>query len=565
MQNYSIGFLGPAGSYSELALKKALPGKEISACRSIREVFIKVESGELTCGFVPVENVIQGPVTSTLDLLLQYYQSIEIVDSSAYPIRHSIGILGKSNIEMDQLGEVYSHPQALDQCSTFLLNNLPAAERLPMASTSAATQYINKRSLMNSAAIAPAETLKSAGFRVLKTDISDHPNNQTRFVLICKRDITQRPAIRVPKSEDTSVTSLVICPGRDRNGLLYEVLEVVSIAYGVNILSIHSRPDTRGGFVFYLDLEGHESESSIQNCLIELDKYTREATGHTAKIAVFGSYTRTPFYRPAFSSVGVIGGNGEMGRWFVDFFTEAGIETYISDKKDSSDSSLSLKELAKRSDVIILSVPMSAIESVIKKLTPHLKPGHLVIENCSIKNSSLPIITAATGNSIEVLGLHTMFGGAVKSIKGENIILTRTTKSGKKAQAFEDLFYKHGAKVSHATQSEHDRATSYVQSLTHLVLICLAEVLKENFTDEEQLEAFNTPNSRALISAMKRVLNQQDDLLIDIQLKNDQAQNLRRRFLEQFFNLSASLEQGEKNKLFTTLSQTRGFFQKPSQ
>ena len=563
----TIAFFGPRGSNTELALLEHLQPQHTCECSSIAEVFAKVAADKNTCGFVPLENVLQGPVAETLDLLLEYQGKVFIADSFVSNIVHAFGILPSENSEQQskrKIKQVYSHEQALRQCSKFLLKNFPDAELCSTASTSYAASLVQEKALFAAGVIAPASTLTAKGFKVTEVDISDLSGNRTRFAYLCAGDITggksaeilEKHQPRKDSCQDTQyTTSVVINPGRDRQGLLCEILEVISVKHHVNLSSIHSRPDSKGGFVFHLDLEGHLADAQLIDCLEALRHYCLHTTGQTAEIIICGCYPRQKFYAPPFPQLGIVGGAGSMGRWFSRFFDAAGLEVLIADKNQG----LSLPELVQRSDVILLSIPMSQADSVARQLCPMLRPGQLVVENCSIKSAALPVLLELCPPEVEVLGIHTMFGGEAPALRGENIIVTKTSKSAAKAQAFEDLLYKYGAKITYASIEEHDHQTAFQQSLIHFTALCIAHLMRESFEDLKSLEPFSTPNSRSALQIVKKVLSQSNDLIADLQILNQEYPELRKKFVEHVCRIAEELDQGKVEELIKQAALSRKF------
>lgn len=554
--NETFAFLGPAGTYTDLALKKYTSPSSSVACLSIAEVFDKVASGAVTAGFVPIENVIQGPITETLDSLLEHHRDIYVADGFIMEIRHALGVLNKKAKEDRALiRRVISHFQPMQQCSSYLQRILPEAERIYVESTAVAAKRVSTEKLMDAAVIGAKETLEQHSLLVLEDDISNIAGNKTRFVVIRRGSGDALPVSQKTPVAGEFITSIVVHPGRDRKGLLFELLKVISVEHGINILSIHSRPDKKGGFVFHLNLEGHRSEPEIAACLAALKRYLVQATGETAEFHILGTYQGRSFHPLPFETIGIVGGKGKMGSFFEKFFHAAGFNVLIADR----DSGSSLKELA-NADVIILSVPMSATKGLVEQLVPYLRVGQLVVENCSIKASSLPHLLALVPAGVEVLGIHTMFGGDVPTMSEENIIITKTTSSAAKAQAFEDLLYKHGARISAADTAEHDATTSYVQTLIQFALLTVAEVMSGAAIDSKKLDIFSTPNSRRVFEAITKVLSQNDDLIRDLQLLNTNALRVRNRFLEVAVELAISLNNGDTAKLDESIRVSRKYF-----
>ena len=154
-----------------------------------------------------------------------------------------------------------------------------------------------------------------------------------------------------------------------------------------------------------------------------------------------------------------------------------------------------------------------------------------------------------------------MFGESVNSIRDQNIIITKTKSSGEKAQAFEDLLYKQGARLYAASIAEHDKASASLQALIHLLLISTAGVLEDEWGSAKNLESFTTPNARPLLAAMARVLRQSDSLLHDMQLLNPQSENIRHKILSELCKQVFAIDQGDTKTLDATLARARKFFE----
>ena len=130
-----VGFLGPVGTYTEEAAKAAVPDASYLPYPSIEAVFQAIQQQKVDRGLVPIENVIQGPVTETLDNLYHYATDVKIVDMCLLPIEHAIGALGSTT----HITRILSKDQALKQCSTYLQTHYPQAQQVEVASTSAAS------------------------------------------------------------------------------------------------------------------------------------------------------------------------------------------------------------------------------------------------------------------------------------------------------------------------------------------------------------------------------------------------------------------------------------------
>src|SRR5215510_16090474 len=147
---------------------------------SIDAVFEAVARHEVERGLVPIENVIQGPVTETLDNLYYYAERIKLVDMLVRPIQHAIGVLSPEA----HITRVLSKDQALKQCSVYLQEHYPRAQQVEMASTSAAMETIVNTRLGDAAAIGSPAALEQYGLHILARDIGNVQRNKTRFAVL---------------------------------------------------------------------------------------------------------------------------------------------------------------------------------------------------------------------------------------------------------------------------------------------------------------------------------------------------------------------------------------------
>lgn len=544
----TVAFLGPEGSYTGESLARELPHVNRRACNSIWEAFDLLSIGTVPYAFVPLENLIHGPVSEALDSLIAMEGAVTIEWCVNESIIHCLGIPPRKPEEalaLSQLQHIYSHPQALYQCSKYLKVNCPNALAVQAASTTAAIDDVAAAPQRTAAAIASHHALVSKGFTVLAEDISDVRNNQTRFALLrgpAATGVAPTPRVRVQRSFRTS---LLVKPEKDRQGLLSELLRVISEDFGVNLCAIHSRPDAAGGFDFYMELEGHADDPRIDSCLKALCDFSRVHTGDVVSIISLGSYPSLPFCAPVLQRVGIIGAQGVMGKWFTRFFQDQGLQVTGFDVTATVNdaSAPTLQILISESDVVLLSVPMSVIESVALEIAPLLRPDQLVVENCSIKAAALPVLLRLLPEHCELLGIHTMFGGDTGHIRGQNVIVTETNRSRERSQQFADLLYKHGAQLRRSTPERHDEMSAYLQSLVQFVALLFGKALSECGATLDELSTFSTPNSRALMMIAERVIRQPVDLTTDLQLKNPRAAIARKQLCEICLELSVMMEQ----------------------
>ena len=263
-----IAFLGPEGSYSHLAAKQFLNMETTGAqstvnwdeCipfRNFPEVLSAVENGRVDAAAIPIENSIQGGVSQNLDLL-QSAENLYAVKELIIRIDHRL--VYKEGTPLSQIGRVYSHRQALDQCAGFLSKEMPFAALRETESTGFGIARAMEDETGKSAAIVGAHTENlRGGFVMGKTCISDEINNFTQFLLIKKGEE------KLPKNGQKLFFSLV---GPHRPGGLLGLLETIA-HYGVNMTKIESRPvkDRPGEYRFFIESECDVASEDTKNMI----------------------------------------------------------------------------------------------------------------------------------------------------------------------------------------------------------------------------------------------------------------------------------------------------------
>ena len=256
----TVAFLGPAGTFSEMALKKQFGAAVVrEPCASIDEVFRAVEADGAEYGIVPVENSTEGSVTRTLDLLLA--TPLRIIAEVSLPVHHNLLTLSGT---MDGVKCICAHSQALAQCQTWLNTHHPDLERRPVASNAEAARLASTDPTV--AAVAGEIAGQRYGLLTVASHIQDDPHNRTRFVVLGKQDT----APQKPPGRDK--TSLILAVP-NKAGAVFHMLAPLD-AHGVSMTRLESRPARSGAweYYFYVDIEGHERDPKIAAALEALRK-----------------------------------------------------------------------------------------------------------------------------------------------------------------------------------------------------------------------------------------------------------------------------------------------------
>ncbi len=257
---HRVAYLGPEGTFSEQAAE-AFFGVSIEhvPCTSFDEVFEATASGRAAFGVVPMENSTEGVVTRSLDLFLT--SPLHIIGETSLLIRHNL--LRKQH-NLAGIKAVYAHPQALAQCQDWLNAHLPDAERRAASSNAEGARLAAENPAW--AAISSLRAGSRFGLHVVAPSIQDEAYNRTRFAVMCLPQTLQ-----MPEASGNDCTSLVVSVV-NRPGAVYELLEPIK-RHGVSMTRFESRP-ARGGqqweYFFYIDLQGHISESRVRAALDDL-------------------------------------------------------------------------------------------------------------------------------------------------------------------------------------------------------------------------------------------------------------------------------------------------------
>ena len=258
-----VAFLGPPGTFTEEALlsQPDLAAGELVPIRSIAEVISAVEQGDADLGVVPIENAIEGSVNITLDTL-GFDTDPELLIQREVVLAISLNLCAKAGTTLAAIKAVVSMPHAVAQCREWLAAKLPGVEVAAANSTAEAAQQVARSRSKGRAAISTTLAARLYGLEVLASDVEDHPENQTRFVLLGRG---------IPARTGHDKTSVVVFQSQDRPGSLLAILQEFA-ARAVNLTKLESRPTKRGlgNYCFFIDCEGHISDELVADVLRNL-------------------------------------------------------------------------------------------------------------------------------------------------------------------------------------------------------------------------------------------------------------------------------------------------------
>lgn len=269
-----VGFLGPRGTFADEALhtQADLASGDAVPLRTVPEVITAVERGDVDLGLVPIENSIEGTITVTIDTLA-FDTDLLIQREIDLPV--SLHLCAKPGTALADVRTVISHPNPLGQSRGWLTKELPDVELVAANSTADAAQQVADADDRARASIGTARGAELFGLVVLASEIEDHPENETRFVVVGR-------GVPAPTGHDK--TSIVCFQREDRPGSLLAILQEFA-ARAINLTKLESRPTKRGlgQYCFFIDVEGHVDDEVLADCL-------RHLAANQAEVKFLGSY-----------------------------------------------------------------------------------------------------------------------------------------------------------------------------------------------------------------------------------------------------------------------------------
>jgi len=250
-----VACAGVEGSYAEKTANRIFPKAAVRHYKLFEDVFEAVNKGEATFGVIHVENSTAGSVHEAYDLIMKY----KFFVVGAYSLKVNHCLCANADAKYEEIEEVYSHPQALSQCSKFLKDF--AFTGINYTNTAAAAKFVKASGKKNIGAICSEEAAKKYGLKIIKSNIQNISNNTTRFIVISKKMVIEKNADKV---------SLIFALPHT-TGSLYRILGRFSMA-GLNLTKLESRPMANGDFsyYFYVDLMGNINDEGTLDLLCAL-------------------------------------------------------------------------------------------------------------------------------------------------------------------------------------------------------------------------------------------------------------------------------------------------------
>lgn len=253
-ENLVVGYQGVPGSFGNEAMLKYFKNiKEAKAYEKFEDVFKAVENGEIEYGILPVENSSTGGIGTVEDLLKEY--NLYIVGEEC--IRISQNLVGIKGATVDDIKEVYSHPQGFEQ-STKFFDKHKDYNLIPYSNTAISAKLVSDLKDKSKAAIASERAAKLYDLKIIKKDVNDLKNNYTRFIVI-GRDL---------ECDETCDKVSILFSIEDTSGGLYTVIRDIK-EFGLNMSKIESRPNRNNpwNYIFFVDFDGNLFDENIKKAI----------------------------------------------------------------------------------------------------------------------------------------------------------------------------------------------------------------------------------------------------------------------------------------------------------
>jgi prephenate dehydratase len=275
-----VAYFGPEATFTHEALltQPDLAATELRSLGAITDVLEAVARGDAELGFVPIENAIEGTVSATIDGLIH---DVDLHIQREVVMDVHLHLMARPGTALEDIRTVSSYPHALAQCQKYLAKALPGVEQRAANSTADAARALGVPVASGAdgsggAAIAPRIAAERYGLAIVAEDVEDHPENQTRFVLVA------RTLVPAPTGHDK--TSIVCFQRADHPGSLHGILGQFA-ARNINLTKLESRPTKQGlgDYCFVIDLTGHLGDEVVADCL-------RDLHASLAGVKFLGSY-----------------------------------------------------------------------------------------------------------------------------------------------------------------------------------------------------------------------------------------------------------------------------------
>ncbi|MGI6657516.1 MAG: prephenate dehydratase domain-containing protein [Desulfobulbus sp.] len=446
----------------------------------------------------------------------------------------SLGVLDDTDT-LDNLEVLVGRPETFNQCEEFIEARLSGVRLLGVTDVALVLDE-NRDGRKRMGVIGSEEELTARGLRILERDVA--PHNRTRYAVLGH-------ALAPVTGYDA--TALMTGPLDDRVGLLVDILDEFS-RRGISLLDLRSENDIKTQKLrIYLEAEGHSDSAAMTEAVAHIESRIIQQQG---RMRLLGSFPRVDMRTKYIRSFGFIG-TGAMSAWFADRLISEGYEVVLTGRT----SALRPEEMIAQVDVVVVCVPISVTAATVRRYGPLIDDGKALILLAGESEETIQSALESTGEGVEVMLVHNLWGPQAATMKDKNAIVVRTPRSGLFCSEFEAFLYKHGADIFHDSPGKHDLLMGVGQKLPTMISTALAVTLEEHGITSDDIASHCTLTSLYPILAMARVHSQNPRTYAEIMSTGGDSRKLVRDFAKNLDKVVRMAETGTIDGLCDLLEQ----------
>ena len=541
----TIATLGPVNSHAWQAASRYATGADLKLYPHTKALVQAFISGEVQLAIVPIYNTREGE-NKQYFRLFDKIRSGYWIDNIVLDSHLSLGVFAADDRIAD-LELLIGRPSVFRQCEEYIGNLFDDIALMSVQDMERAIGEVRQQGLAGRGVIDSEEMLRAHGLHIIEREVA--PHNRTRYAVL-------GPELAVATGYDA--TALVTEPLDDRVGMLVDILGEFS-RRGINILDMRSESDIKTQKLqIYIEAEGHIHDQVLSEAVHYIEHRVIQQPG---VIRVLGSFPRVDMRTKHIRSLGFIG-TGDMSKWFADRLENEGYRVLLTGRSTR----LRPEEMIEEVDVVVVCVPISATADTVRRYGPLIGDGKALILLAGESETTLQAALESTGEEVEVMLVHNLWGPQAATMKDKNAIVVRTPRSGRFCSEFEAFLYKHGADIYHDSPSKHDLLMGVGQKLPTVISVALAMTLEENRITADDIASHCTLTSLYPILAMARVHSQNPQTYAEIMATSGDSRKIVRDFarnMQRVIEMADAARITELSKLINTNSThlTRDFLE----
>ncbi|WPD24988.1 MAG: prephenate dehydratase domain-containing protein [Candidatus Electrothrix scaldis] len=520
-----LGTLGPEQSHAWQAAIGYAPQADIKLYPHSGALLDAFLSREVEQVVVPIYNTRQGENKQYFRLFEQVKEGYWL-DNIVLPSNLSLGVFAP-DVQADELEVLLGKRAVFRQCEEYICGGFPNAALTTVHDLKQAVGRIQGQGLRNHGVIATAELLSALGLHIIEREVA--PHNRTRYAVLGRE---------LPKPTGYDATAFITGALDDRVGLLVDILGEFS-RQGINILDMSSENDVKSQKLqIYIEAEGHIEDRAMQDAVTAIEE---RIIGQRNRMRLLGCFPRVDMRPKYISSFGFIG-TGAMSAWFADRLEHEGYQALMTGRSTE----LRPEEMIPQVDVVVICVPISFTAETIRQYGPLIEDGKALILLAGESETTIDTALEVTGQGVEVMLVHNLWGPQAATMKDKNAIVVRTGRSGRFCSEFEAFLYKHGASIYQDSATKHDLLMGIGQKLPTVISVALAMTLEENGITAEDLASHCTLTSLYPILAMARVHSQNPRTYAEIMSTSGESRKIVHDFAQYLHQVVSIADQGNQ-------------------